>query len=323
MLKLLIIQTITITSIFASTLFDELVNESIFIVNLKNTSFARNISGEAKNIESSINNISYVSISTILFPETFDLKFKYSQNISGTVNSNLYNPLNHDDKSRHFSISAIPYYHKKYGGVGLFYVKSEQNSQYKNTSNDTMRIAEYIQDSKGIIRFPVIAGTENLKINQSFQAKEEFSYLGIKYLLPEYQYLPKGANIFYSKMDKNSIYSGKVYQNNKILHSNLIRVNNDGEMYGIGLQRSINELPEDELSIHLIQLSKGKFNGFPSIELAEYTAGVTYKAEDWYVKFDGLIYEAKKFSHSFTPTIELKVPKHTDIMGTISIGKVF
>jgi hypothetical protein len=209
----------------------------------------------------------------------------------------------------------VPYYNEVYGGLGIFYTESEQNGQYKNKTDKTMRLSEYFITDR--IRFRQIAGTETLKPNQSFQSKEKFSYLGIKYLLPSYEYLPKGANIFYSKMDRDSVYFGTVGTGN-----HLIRVSNDGEMYGIGLQRSMDELPVGKISLHLLQLSKGKFDGFPSIKLSEYTAGVTYKAKDWYLKVDGLIYVAEEFSHKFTK-VSLDVPKHTDVMATVHLGTSF
>ena len=297
--------------------FSDFKEKYPFVVNveLSQSSMSRSISGSVDKVSSKVKGITYATLSATLFPDTYDIELSYSQSIRQKLDSNLYNPLNYDDDAKHLSISMIPYYNKDYGGVGIFYTESEQNGQYTNLTDSTIRLSEYFFTDR--IRFRQIDGTEKLKPNQTYQSKEKFSYLGVKYLLPEYKYLPKGTNIFYSKMDRDGIYFGTVGKG-----QHLIEVSNDGEMYGIGLQRSIDELPEDKISIHLLQLSKGKFNGFPSIKLSEYTAGVTYKAKDWYLKADGLIYVAEKFSHKFTK-VTLDVPKHTDVMGTVHIGTSF
>jgi hypothetical protein len=72
----------------------------------------------------------------------------------------------------------------------------------------------------------------------------------------------------------------------------------------------------------MLQVSKGKFDGFPDIELEEFSAGLTYKAKSWYLKMDGLIYIAKKFTHQFEIGV-LTVPKHTDVIATFHLGTSF
>jgi len=318
MLKTILLSaTMLSSSLIAESMFTEFNEKVPYVIDaeLSHSMFSRSISGSSDKVESEIKDVTYATISATLFPDTYDIELSYSQSIRQNLDSNLYNPFNYDDDAKHFSISMIPYYHKTYGGLGLFYVKSEQNGQYKNKTDSNMRLSEYFVTDK--IRFRGIEGTEELKPNQSFQSKEKFSYLGLKYLFPEYEYLPKGANIFYSKMERDSIYFGTVGTAN-----HLIKVSNDGEMYGFGLQRSIDELPEDKISIHQVQLSKGKFEGFPAIKLSEYTLGATYKTKNWYLKADGLIYVAEKFSHKFR-TVDLDVPKHTDVMGTLHIGTSF
>ena len=317
MFKIIAIITLAIVPVLAENAFEEFRENYPFVVNveLSHAMMQRSIAGSVDKVESEVKDVTYATLSATLFPDTYDIELSYSQSIRQNLDNNLYNPLSNSDNAKHFSISMIPYYNEIYGGLGIFYTESEQNGQYKNKTDSTMRLSEYFVTDR--IRFRQIEGTEKLKPNQSFQSKEKFSYLGLKYLLPEYEYLPKGANVFYSKMDRDSVYFGTVGKGN-----HLIRVSNDGEMYGIGLQRSIDELPEGKISIHLLQLSKGKFDGFPAIDLSEYTAGITYKAKDWYLKADGLIYVAEKFSHKFT-TVSLDVPKHTDMMATVHLGTSF
>lgn len=320
MFKIMTITTLCVLPIFAESALENLKKKVPFVIDveLSHAMMERSIGGSADKVESQVKDVTYATLSATLFPDTYDIEMSYSQSIRQNLDSNLYNPLNNSSNAKHFSISMIPYYHKTYGGLGLFYVESEQNGQYKNKTDSTIRLGHYVV-TDGIISFPELAGTDRLKPNQSLQSKEKFSYLGVKYLLPEYEYLPKGANVFYSKMKRDSVYFGTLSRNKS---NHLIHVSNDGEMYGFGLQRSLDELPVNKISIHQVQLSKGKFTAFPEIDLSEYTVGVTYKAKNWYLKVDGLIYVAEEFTHQFTNTT-LDVPKHTDVMGTLHVGTSF
>ena len=315
MFRIIPLLTLLVAPMFAEDSFENFRENYPFVIDVELSHAMMERSISSTKVDSQVKDVTYLTLSATLFPDTYDIEMSYSQGIRQQLDSNLYNPLNHDDDSKHFSVSMIPYYSKEYGGVGIFYTESEQNGQYKNQTDSNIRLSEYFFTDK--IRFRQIAGTEKLKPNQSYQSKEKFSYLGVKYLLPESEYLPKGTNIFYSKMDRDSLYFGTVGKGN-----HLIRVSSDGKMYGIGLQRSIDELPEDKISIHLLQLSRGSFNGFPEIDLSEYTAGVTYKAKNWYLKVNGLVYVAEEFSHKFTK-VTLDVPKHTDVMGSIHLGTTF
>jgi len=316
-------RVITTSAILLSPLFSENVltefNKKVpYVIDLElsHTMLDRKISGNADKVESQVKDVTYGTISATLFPDTYDIELSYSQSLKQDLDSNLYNPFNHDDDAKHFSFSMIPYYHKTYGGVGIFYTKFEQNSQYKNKVDAPLGLYRYDQ-STATPTVQQFVGTDKLVKDQSYQAKEKFSYLGLKYLLPEYKYLPKGTNIFYSKMDRDSVYYSTFANEDRLLH-----MSGDGRMFGIGLQRSIDELPENKFSLHLVQLSQGKFTDFPDIDLTEYTAGVTYKAKDWYLKVEGLVYTAESFSSDFGGST-LEVYEHRDISGSVHIGTSF
>jgi len=318
MFKIIVTLGVVTAPMFAHDAIAQFKEKYPFVLDFEvsHSTLSRTISGSSDDVESEVKDVTYGTITATLFPDTYDIELSYSHALAQNLDSDLYNPLGHDDDANHFSISMIPYYNKKYGGLGVFYVRSEQNSQFKNKNSANLGLYQYIEPATGPT-VQQIPGTDKLVTNQSYQAKEKFSYLGLKYLLPTFEYLPKGANVFYSRMDRNSVYFANFANENRLLH-----MSDKGNMYGFGLQRSLDELPENRLSLHLVQLSKGKFSKFPDIDLSEYTAGVTYKAENWYVKTDALLYVAEAFSADFGGST-LTVPKHSDLMWTFHLGTSF
>jgi hypothetical protein len=283
----------------------------LFDVDLSYVTMHRSIDNADNIIDSNVNDILNVSLLATLFPKEYDLQIGYSHNLTNNVDKNLYNPRNYNNNVEHFLISAKPYYNEQYGGLGIFYTMAQQNSSYTNKSGATLMLNEYSGTTMN--------NTGTLSANQGYKSKEKASYLGIKYLLPEYKYLPKGANIYYSIMDRTTVYYGRTLND---ATDHLIYMSGKGNMYGFGLQRELYELPMNELSLDLVQISKGSFSDFPNLDLLEYTAGATYKSEHFYVKAFALVYIAQEFNSNMGG-MQLHIPKMTDIMGTIKVGTSF
>jgi hypothetical protein len=291
-------------------------------VELAHSSLSRNLSASSSLVDSEVKDVTYATLFLTLFPDTYDIELMYSQGLTQD-----------SDSVKHFSISMTPYYHKKYGGLGIFYTSFEQNALYTNKDATDLNSSRYGSDANGLTLVN-IPGVGPLGQGQTLQTEERFTYLGLKYLLPEYKYLPKGANIFYSIMDRQTVYFGTITPQNpagdpvtRILH-----MEGEGKMFGFGLHRSIDELPENKVSLHMLQLSRGNFSDFPKIKLAEYSAGVTYKAKNWYAKVEGLIYIAEEFTTDLNGGIgiglgngdeRLNIPKSTDTLLTFSVGTSF
>ena len=294
-----------------------------FNLDLTYNSLARSIVGHENLVESKINDVLNGSFAVTFFPGDYNIKLGLSKSISDTVDSGLYNPLNHDDDVTNFSFSVSPYYDKDYGGLALFYTSVEQNSQYKNKTNDPMGLYKYSNTGLNLVQV-----APSLPAGDSYQSKEEVSYLGVKYLLPESKFLPKGANIYHSIMDRTIVYlarfSGTATEYFDTSNGNfrLLHVSDKGKLYGFGIQRSLDDLPLNKFSLDLLQISKGGFTGFPDIDLSEFTIGVTYRAENWYVKLVALKYIAHQFKASFDNK-DLLVPIQSDILGSIHIGYSF
>jgi len=303
-------------SILHAELYENNNSDKNFTVNvdLFYASLARSIDGFEDRVSSTVNDILQIKMALNIFPKTYDIKLEYSQNLTETVDSNLYNPKGYDETASSLLLSIIPWYDKRYGGLGLFHTYAQQNSHYVNKTASPMALVSYELDNSAMSGWELLSFANDLNSNQSFQSKEEVSYTGFKYLLPKFSYLPNGANIYYSTMDRSTVYFATYDGVNK-----LIALSGKGELYGFGLQRSFTELPNDQLSLDLIQLSKGGFTGFPAVELSEYTAGVTYKTKKWYIKAVTLMYIVESFSTSLNNKI-LSIPKQTDIFTSLHFG---
>ncbi|HIP12854.1 MAG TPA: hypothetical protein EYG73_09080, partial [Arcobacter sp.] len=139
MFKKMMFTTLCVLPIFAESTLENLKKKVPFVIDveLSHAMMERSIGGSADKVESQVKDVTYATLSATLFPDTYDIEMSYSQSIRQNLDSNLYNPLNNSSNAKHFSISMIPYYHKTYGGLGLFYVESEQNGQYKNKTDST------------------------------------------------------------------------------------------------------------------------------------------------------------------------------------------
>ena len=136
-------------------------------------------------------------------------------------------------------------------------------------------------------------------------------------MLPEYEYLPKGTNVYYSRMDRTTVYYGTWG-----MVDHLIYVSGRGDLYGFGLQRELHELPKNKLSLDLLQISKGGFSSFPDLDLYELSLGATYMRDSFYVKAFGLVYVADEFS-ALLDDQELFIPRQTDTLINVKVGMSF
>jgi hypothetical protein len=257
-----------------------------------------------------VDDILHLKATLTLLPETYNMTLGLAKNITQNVRNDLYNPNNYDSDVYHLNIAATPWYHETYGSIGLFYTAFEQNSRFINKTDHA--IGPYKYDGKTLtwVAAAVPAG-------KSYQTKEKASYLGIKYLLPRSEWFPKGANIYYSTMDRSTVYYATTTwsgtQTDRILH-----ISDTGVLYGLGLQRALHELPEKSLSLDLLQISKGGFGSYPRISLSEYTAGATYRGKGWYLKGIMLLYVVEEYSNG-----ALFVPRQSDYMTSVHLGMSF
>lgn len=261
-------------------------------------------------VESKVDDILHLKATLTLLPETYNLTLGYAKNLTENVKDNLYNPNRYDSDVSHLYAAATPWYHERYGGIGIFYTASEQNSRFINKTDHDIGPYKYIGHTLTAVAPAIPAGA-------SYQTKEKASYLGVKYLLPKSSWLPRGANVYYSTMDRSTVYYATTdwggMKSDRIVH-----VSDTGVLYGFGLQRALHELPEEKLSLDLVQISKGGFGSFPKIELSEYTAGATYRGRGWYLKGVMLLYVAEAYSKE-----GLHVPRQSDYMGSIHLGMSF
>lgn len=270
----------------------------------------RSIDNGATDVESKVDDILHLKMTLTLFPKTYNITLGYAKNITENVDNDLYNPNGYDSDVSHIYVAATPWYHESYGGLGLFYTSSDQNSRFVNKTDHD--IGPYKYKGKTLTwAAPAIPSGE------SYQTKEKASYLGVKYLIPQLSWLPKGANVYYSTMDRSTVYYAATTWNgtktDRILH-----LSDTGALYGFGLQRSLHELPREHLSLDLVQISKGAFGSFPKIELSEYTAGATYRGRGWYLKGVMLLYVAEEYANG-----GLYVPRQSDYMTSIHLGMSF
>jgi len=266
-------------------------------------------------IEATVFPVLSASLEIVLLPKTYNLKLAYTRDIIDGVDDNLYNPKGYDDTTSFLELSMIPYYNKDYGGLGIFYTSAQQNSKYTNNANTDMPINKYDMVNGTLPLLPV---TTNLPANQSYQSKEKVDYLGIKYMLPTYKYLPKGANIYYSQMDRTTVYYANFANQNQ-----LIEISGKGKLYGFGLQRELHDIKLDVFSLDLLQFSKGGFSGFPDLELYETSVGGVYKSKNFYIKAFALVYVAKEFSYQFFSSETLTIPQTTDTLLSVKLGTTF
>ena len=280
-------------------------------------SLNRNISDAGDKVDSKVFPIFSATFGVVFFPGEYDLKLSYTHNITDSVDNGMYNPHDYDDSVSSIEISVIPYYHKRYGGIGLFYTDAEQNAKYTNKTDKSMPISMYDWTDATHTSWGLIPIADDLPSGNSYQSKESFSYLGIKYMLPEYKYLPKGVNLYYSIMDRTTVYYGTWGA-----EDTLIYISGKGNLYGFGLLRELHELPKNKLSLDLLQISKGSFSGFPNLDLYEFSLGSTYKRDSFYIKAFALVYIADEFN-ALLDNKKLFIPRQTDTLINVKIGVTF
>jgi len=265
----------------------------------------RTIDTSETKVSSKIDDVANISLEAIILPEFLNITLNYSRNITPNIDTNMFNPFDYDDSAHHLSASIEPWYDERFGGVAVFYSLTQQNSSYTNETDSNISVRQYELLTPTTWGLKTISNA-TLTSKSSIQFKEQASYTGFKYLLPTFDILPKGLNVYYSIMDRTMLY----YATYDAVDT-LVYVDSAGYLYGIGYQRSLMELEENKLALHLVQVSKGAFQTFPAINLSEYTAGLTYKGSNWYVQAVALIY----VSESYTGTIDNKnlvVPTQTD-----------
>ena len=280
-------------------------------------SLNRDISGASDKVDAKVFPIFSATIGAVFFPGKYDLKLSYTHNITDSVDSGLYNPLNYNDSVSTIEVSVIPYYHKRYGGIGLFYTDAQQNAKYTNKTNTPMPLTTYDWTDATHTRWGLVPISPDVPSGSSYQSKETFSYLGIKYMLPEYAYLPKGVNFYYSIMDRTTVYYGTWGA-----VDNLIYISGKGNLYGFGLMRELHELPKNKLSLDLLQISKGSFTDFPNLDLYELSLGATYKRNSFYLKAFALVYIADTFT-ALLDNKKLFIPRQTDTLVNVKVGVTF
>lgn len=316
MLKLLVTLILS-TLLYAESLNNRFSDQFLINLNLSYVVMDRSILGADSVVDSKVNPILNATIGVTLFPSTYNLSLGYTHNITTNVDDNLYNPYQYDDNVEHYFISAKPYYNEKFGGVGIFYTFASQNSSYQNKLSTTMMIGKYGRDWTQPSGWNLVKQYPSIQPQQTFQSKEKASYLGIKYLFPKYKYIPKGSNVFYSIMDRTTVYYSTLATNHYLIY-----MSGKGKMYGCGLQRELYELPNNQVSLDLVQISQGIFSDFPKIKLNEFSAGLTYKRDNLFVKLFALVY----ISNSYDATLNsqpLHIPATRDIMATIRFGTSF
>ncbi len=328
--NLLFTLAISTTVLYAESIKDPLVNpltktkpltkkEKLFIydIDLSYHGLSRSISTSSNGLSSSVNDILHINFQATILPESYDIELNYVKNLTNNVDASLYNPQNLDSDTESIYASMIPWYDNTYGGLGVFYSSAQQNSQYFNNSGSAVALVSYTWDSSQPSNWNLLSIATDLSSGQGVQVKEKAAYTGFKYLLPQTKYLPKGSNVYYSTMNRSSVYFATFDGVDKLIY-----LSGTGTMYGLGIQRSLHELPTNELTLDLVQLSKGAFSGFPAVALSEYTAGATYKAENWFIKGLALIYVAEEFSTTLNSKA-LIIPQQTDIFYSLSFGLIY
>lgn len=282
-----------------------------FDVNIAYDTLSRSLSGFEDRAKSTVDDVAKVSFGVNFLPDTYNVYVSFSHSLTESIDSGLFNPFGFDDKAKSYHFSMIPWFDKEYGGVGIFFNYAEQNAKFDNRTGSTLAVAQYDGNTS-----PFVIDVFNVAANQSFQSKESASYLGLKYLLPARDYLPEGFNVYYSTMDRETVYYGDFGGADKLIH-----IDDKGKLYGFGIQRELKDLPEDQFSLHLLQISIGGFDGDTPVDLSEYTAGVTYKMKDQFVKLTALIYVVEDTSFDFGTV--LRIPKQTDVFASINYGMLF
>jgi len=293
-------------------------NDLIFLdADFTYVTLERMIENSSDSVHADVNDIVNVTATATLLPKSYNIQLSLGKNLTDNVDDGLYNPQGYDSNAYHAYFSIAPYYHPKYGGFGLFYTFAQQNSIYSNVSNSPIALSQYAVDETSIDNWNLLPFAGALQPNESLQFKEEVSYVGVKYYLPAYSFLPQGTNIFYSQMDRSTLYYGTLGGRDQ-----LILVAGKGQMYGFGLQRELYELPNNRLSVDLVQISKGGFADFPKLELYEASGGVTYKMSNFFMKAFALIYVADEYNAQLNGEA-LHIPRVTDLLLTMHAGVSF
>ncbi len=288
-----------------------------YAIDLEYDTLSRSIDQSDGKVSSQVNDLLRLKFEMHLLPQTYDIKLSYTRSITDNVNAAAYNPNNYNKETQSYKLIATPYYHKQFGGLALFHTKQEQNSHYTNLTASAMPLVSYQIDNSKPSGWDLLSFANDLASNQAVQYKEAASYTGFKYLLPQNDYLPKGFNIYYSTMDRSTLYYARYGG-----VDSLIALSGKGKLYGLGVQRSLHELPNKQLCVDLIQISKGGFSGFPAVKLSEYSAGLAYKSDQWYVKGIALLYVAESFESSLNNK-SLITPKQQDIFASLHLGISF
>lgn len=286
--------------------------EEMYRVDLETVyvNMTRTIANGGTDVESKVDDVLHLQGTLTLLPETYGITLSYAKNITKNVESGLYNPNGYDSDVSHLYAAVTPLYHETYGGVGIFYTSSEQNSRFINKTDHAIGPYKYNGTTLTWVAPAIPAGA-------SYQTKEKASYLGVKYLLPTFSWLPRGANVYCSTMDRSTVYYATTTWSG-VKTDRIVHVADTGVLYGFGLQQALHELPEEKLSLDLVQISKGGFGSFPKIELSEYTAGATYRGKGWYLKGVMLLYVAEEYKKD-----NLHVPRQSDYMGSVHLGMSF
>ncbi len=270
----------------------------------------RTIDNGATAVRSEVDDVLHLKTTLTLWPQTYNLTLSLSKNLTKNVEEGLYNPNGYDSSVTHYYAAATPWYHPEYGGLGVFYTHAEQNSRIINGTDHAIGPYTYVGQTLTAVAPEMPSGAR-------YQTKEKASYLGVKYLLPEISWLPKGANVYYSTMDRSTVYYATTTWSG-VATDRIIHLDDTGVLYGFGLQRALHELPQNALSLDLVQLSKGSFGNFPKIRLSEYTAGATYRGQGWYVKGIVLLYVAEAYRSG-----ALSVPRQSDYLTSVHLGISF
>jgi len=266
-------------------------------------------------ISTSIDAIYKASIEATLFPDSYNLKFLYSRNVTPFYDENLANPAGFDDGTSTIVISGVPWYSKDKGGIFLAYAQAEFNGQFTNNTGSSMNFWQGSSALDAVQSSSIALGT-------SFKSKDTMDFKEISYLFPESSIFPQGFNLSYTIATRELVTVQEFRTFPSVLWQPVfVYAQGESSMIGLGVERDRNKLDEG-LSLRRLKYAQGSMDTLSIIDIQEISAGISYKRGYSYVDFDYLQYSISSDDYTIG-LVSARMPKHTSSILYLKAGISF